>query len=162
MREEEKNTQDTAQKLTDALVQFHRLKDVWHRGQSFPSAGEKFRQSEILILFVLKRRESTFPEGISISELSHFLRVKSPTVTPAVFLLEKMHMIRRSTDQKDRRVTRLQLTEEGRRFILLHQRQFVEQIRGLVSYLGEEKSNTLAELLNEVYGYAAGLAGPKK
>lgn len=160
MREEER-TQDAAQKLTEALVQFRRLKNVLTREPGPPAEG-RFRHSEVLILFILEKVEHAFPEGVSISELSHFLRVKSPTVTPTVFLLEKMHMVRRSTDQRDRRVIRIQLTDEGRRLILQHKERFTARIQGLVAYLGEEKSNTLAELLNEVYAYASGLSEPKK
>ena len=147
--QEEDHAQDVARKLTEALVQFRRLKDVLHRGAD-SSAGEKFRHSEILILFMLAKVEHAFPEGVSISELSHFLRVKSPTVTPSVYLLEKMHMVRRSTDRRDRRVIRIQLTEEGRRFILMHQKRLLTHIQGL------------AELLNEVYAYASGLTEQKK
>lgn len=158
---EEERTRDAAQRLMEALVQFHRLKGTLNR-EPGPPAGEKFRHSEVLILFILAKVEHAFPEGVSISELSHFLRVKSPTVTPTVFLLEKMHMVQRSTDQRDRRVIRIQLTEEGRRFILLHKERFTEKIQGLVAYLGEEKSITLAGLLNEVYAYASGLAEAKK
>lgn len=158
---EDYGNEAVAKKLLHALVQFQRLRN-------FPSREKKTeferqcRHSEIMILFAVQEMETDHPQGVSISELSGSLRVKSPTVTPSVFLLEKMDLVARSTDQNDRRVIRIRLTDKGRRMISAHKQRFAQRIQGLVDYLGKEKSDTLANLLDEVYRYAISLSEPNR
>jgi DNA-binding MarR family transcriptional regulator len=148
---EEERIEEAVGKLLDAMVQFRRLRDVPYRGKQ---PGEhRCRHSDMMILFALKQMEPDFPEGVSIKELSLYLNLKSPTVTPAAYHLEKMNLVERSTDRRDRRINRVRLTGDGRRFLFDHQKKFNENIRGLVECLGMEKSLMLAELLNEAYLY---------
>ena len=159
---EKENNRSVSQKLVAALVQFRRLKGFPPNGEAKGNGEKKWRHSEIMILFALKGLEASHPQGVSISELSRFLRVKPPTVTPAVFALETGGLVERSADPKDRRVTHIRLTPEGIRFIKSRQKLFIARIEGVVNFLGEEKSNQLADLLNEVYDYASGLSEKKQ
>ena len=148
---EEERTEEATRRLLNAMIQFRRLRDVPYRGKS--QHRKECRHSDMMILFALKQMEPDYPEGISIKELSMHLNLKSPTVTPAAYHLEKMNLVERSTDSRDRRISRIRLTDEGRRFLLAHRKRLSSHIRGLVQYLGEEKSLLLAELLNEAYLY---------
>lgn len=143
--------EDATGKLLNALVQFHKLRGLTRRGNT---PEHRCRHSEILILFSLREMEGDCPEGVSLSDLSRNLKLKSPTVTPAVYHLEKMGFVKRETDPNDRRMIRIRLTGEGNQLLLEHQARFASRIRGLVDSLGTEKSLLLAELLNEVYAYA--------
>lgn len=148
---EEKQVKVATKKLLDALVQYRRLRDIPYRGNH--KGMKACRHSDMMILFALKQVELTFPDGISISELSRKLNLKSPTVTPAVYHLEKMNLVERSTDSRDRRVVRIRLTESGRTYLQSHKGRYTAHIEDLVRHLGIEKSLTLAELLDEVYNY---------
>ncbi|WP_411678374.1 MarR family winged helix-turn-helix transcriptional regulator [Caproicibacter sp.] len=148
---DEDRTEEAGEKLLTALVQFQRL-----RGKNFEEKkreNKPCKHSDILILFALKQMESGCPDGVSISELSRELHVKSPTVTPTVYHLETLKLVARDTDRKDRRIIRVRLTEEGNRLLSDQQKHFAAYVKGLVHYLGVEKSIVFANLLNEVYVY---------
>lgn len=151
---DEERAGEATKRLLNAMVQFRRLRDIPYRGKQ--PQRHPCRHSDMMILFALKQMESDCPEGISIKELSRHLNVKSPTVTPAAYHLEKMNLVERSTDSRDRRINRIRLTAEGRHFLLLHKKRLAAHIHGLVLYLGAEKSMTLAELLDEAYRYEYG------
>ena len=53
----------------------------------------------------------------TLSELAQVERVQPPSITKVVARLEEEGFITRSGDAKDRRVTRIQLTGKGKRFI---------------------------------------------
>lgn len=146
----DEHTEYATKKLLDALVKFRRLRDLPYRKKH---TTPPCRHSDMMILFALSQLESSYPQGISISELSRHLNLKSPTVTPAVYHLEKMKLVERRTDKNDRRVNHIRLTQEGRQFLQNHKNMFMTHIRDLVNYLGTEKSIILAELLHDVYIY---------
>ena len=157
--QEEERVEKATKMLLNSMVQFRRLRDIPYRGKW--SERPKFRHSDMMILFALKQMEPIYPEGVSIKELSLHLNLKSPTVTPTAYHREQMQRVERNTDTRDRRVKRSRLTETGREFLFEHKKQFDENIRGLVVFLGTEKSLTLAELLNEAYLYECRQIRPK-
>jgi DNA-binding MarR family transcriptional regulator len=54
---------------------------------------------------------------VTLSELAQVERVQPPSITKVVSRLEEEGFIARSGDDKDRRITRIQLTTQGKRFI---------------------------------------------
>ncbi len=54
---------------------------------------------------------------IPLGELSSVERVKPPTMTKIVACLEEQGLVSRTVDQTDRRVARVEVTAEGRRFL---------------------------------------------
>lgn len=54
---------------------------------------------------------------LTLGELSAVERVKPPTMTRIVAALEEQGLISRAVDPRDRRVTRVEATAEGRRFV---------------------------------------------
>ena len=53
-------------------------------------------------------------EGISQKEISQTLRISPPTVAVSIKRLEKSGIIERRADEKDQRLSRIYLTEEGK------------------------------------------------
>jgi DNA-binding MarR family transcriptional regulator len=100
--------------------------------------------------------------GVTVSELSAMLEVASPTVTPLVRSLEERGMVLRYNDKEDRRAVRVKLTEQGIAHIKELAKKRSAQIQGLVEFLGEEKSQQLIELLEQVYMYIEMKANPNK
>ena len=53
-------------------------------------------------------------EGISQKEISQALQISPPTVAVSIKRLEKAGIIERTADEKDQRLSRIYLTEEGK------------------------------------------------
>lgn len=160
MPNEEKEN-EISQKLIRAFLQFRRLR-FEQGGEPQECKYKQIRHSEMMVLFALKDLEDKYPSGISVSDLSGCLRIKPPTITPSINNLENYGMVERKTDKEDRRVIRVYLTQEGNRLIEYKNDLFLKRTNGLVSYLGAEKSEMLAELIGEVFTYVSAQTHSKK
>ncbi len=142
----ESSKNPTTQKLLEA---FDRIKKVnWHQS---PVEGVTF--SELQVMFCVKRETEKDALGVKISEISNSLKVAPPTITQSVNSLESGGYVRRNLDKEDRRAVRITLTEKGEETIAKAKASFYEFFEGLVNYLGDEKSNELAEILNKAFSY---------
>ena len=56
-------------------------------------------------------------KGLKVGELSQKMSITRPNLTPLVDNLEKEGLLKRVTDKKDKRITRLYLTEKGEKQI---------------------------------------------
>lgn len=142
----ENDTNLTAQKIIRCLNEFKRLNK--HRSNNC-----RLTHSEIMVLFVIRDHVEKNKEGIKTSELSKRLNIASPSATQQINSLEEKNLVERNMDKKDRRAVRINLTEKGEEVLKKASQELHESIRGLVEYLGEEKSNQLADLLLETYNY---------
>lgn len=144
-------------KLSEALIrtfmQFGRLR----MGEIMKNHTEHWehslKRSEMMVMMILNYKEGEFPDGISISDISHILRVKPPSVTAVIADLEQKELIERTTDTSDRRIVRIKMTDAGRLFINRRNHCMVQHVEGLVNYLGKKKSAALVDLMNETYQY---------
>ena len=136
----------TAQKLLQALDQFHRAK--WHEQETY--AGCK--PSEIRVLFCIKNgTKSGAP--MKVSEISKYMHVTSPTITQLLNSLEPNGFVERQIDPEDRRSVGIKLTEKGECVTERAWEGFLTALQGLIDYLGEEDSERLADLLFKVLRY---------
>lgn len=152
--QEKPESEILSQNLIRALIQLKQVIASRSRAQSVPDCASRgFKHGEVMFLFRLKGLEQDFPEGISVTQMSERMGVKPPSVTSVVTALEEKGMIARSMDAKDRRIIRIRLTDAGNRFIDENKMHVLIQVKGLVEYLGPEKSKMLAELANDTYTY---------
>jgi DNA-binding MarR family transcriptional regulator len=142
----EANDNPTAQKLLEAFSQFKKL----HMKQS-PVEG--LTSGEVMMMFTIKKNTMPDEPGIKVSEISNFLKVAPPSITQMINNLEKEGYVERTMDKADRRAVRVRLTDKGREAVLEGKEAFHSMLYGLIEFLGEEKSNELAELLQQVYFY---------
>lgn len=142
----------TTQQLVDAFLQFRKVD--FHT----PVVGG-CSPAELRLLFYLRRRMQAGTPAMKISEISRQLRVTSPTVTQLLKPLEAADLVRRHTDESDRRVVYVQLTERGEQIAQQAVDSFVETVHGLIEYLGEERSHQLAELLTSLFTYLQNKSG---
>jgi DNA-binding MarR family transcriptional regulator len=139
-------TNATAQKLLQALDQFHRIK--WHEHQTF--AGCK--PSEIKVLFCIKNgAKAGIP--MKVSEISKRMQVTSPTITQLLNSLEPNGFVERLIDPEDRRSVGIKLTKKGECVTERAWEGFLTTLQGLIEYLGEEDSEQLTDLLGKVLHY---------
>ncbi|MNO58827.1 putative HTH-type transcriptional regulator YusO [compost metagenome] len=134
-----------AHRLMSAFNQLKRMD--WHRGV------EGCKPSELRVLFIIKRGSSRDSRGVTVSEISSMMGVTSPTVTPLVRSLEDNGLVIRYNDQEDRRLVRVKLTEEGDALTRKSIKLYTERFEGLYDYLGDERSDQLADLLELVFQY---------
>jgi DNA-binding MarR family transcriptional regulator len=132
-----------AKELMDALMQFRRL----HFNMKPDSC---IKPSEIILLYQISEINM---DGIKVSELSDKMKVKSPTITQSINSLELYGYVERSVDLTDRRAVIIRITEKGKEFVAENQQKFIARIKGLVSFLGEENSKVLTELIAQMYIY---------
>ena len=136
----------TVQKLMKAFMYFGRTE--WHQRSILG-----FKPSEIWVLFCIKKGARPGCPQMKVSEISKRLRVTSPTVTQLLKGLEANGLVERHVDPTDRRAVGIILTEKGEMLIKQAGEDFAATFKELVEYLGEERSNQLAELLSDVYMY---------
>lgn len=136
--------------------QAQRLLKTFHRFRRMDLSKltpSEFKPSEVRLMFYIMHGMEKDERGVTVSELSAMLEVASPTVTPLVRSLEERGMVLRYNDKEDRRAVRVKLTEPGIAQVKEIAKIRSAQIQGLVDYLGEEKSQQLIELLEQVYTY---------
>ena len=97
--------------------------------------------------------------GARVKEISRMLRVAPPSVTQQVNTLETRGYLIREMDPRDRRAVRVLLTDKGEQAVRDTVAAFQGKIDNLITYLGEEKSEQLIGLLQEVYEYFKFRAG---
>ncbi|MNN05801.1 putative HTH-type transcriptional regulator YusO [compost metagenome] len=134
-----------AHRLMSAFNLFKRMD--WHK------VVEGCKPSELRVLFFIKRGASRDSRGVTVSEISSMMGVTSPTVTPLVRSLEDNGLVIRYNDQEDRRLVRVKLTEDGDALTRKSIGLYTERFEGLYDYLGEERSDQLADLLELVFQY---------
>lgn len=136
-----------AQELLDAFTRFKLAK--WHH-----TPGVDVRPREIMVFRLIRERGGgPGGAGITVSEISDFLGVTSPTVTQLLNSLEEGGFVERSADPSDRRAVRIRLTEKGESALNRAMASFFTAFDGLVEYLGEADSHALAELLSRASVY---------
>jgi DNA-binding MarR family transcriptional regulator len=106
-----------------------------------------------MMLFFIRRSMETKPNGIKASELKMLLKVSLPTVTQTLNILEAKGLIVREDDPADRRSSSIRLTEAGMETTRKAEEAMIDKLQGLIDYLGEEKSELLLSLLDDVQMY---------
>jgi DNA-binding MarR family transcriptional regulator len=144
------NGNDTACKLMHGFFRLHRQKM-----NSGPVQG--MNPGEMRVLRSIKRLDSG--QGVMVSELGNLLKVSSPFITQMTNSLVKQGLVHRAIDPDDRRAVRLRVTAQGNEVILKTSREFMALFEGLVQHLGQEKSEELITLLDEVYKYFESVGG---
>lgn len=89
-------------------------------------------------------------EGINQKELADMLHIKPPTVAVAVKRMENAGILTRKQDQNDARITRVYLTEEGKKVAQEILVQVDEDERVLTAFLSEEEKRTALNLLEKM------------
>lgn len=147
-------TEAIAQNLIRAFMQFKRIR-MGRDDLPLPPGHlhPGLKHSEVSLLFALREAEAEHPKGVSVSDISSYLRVKPPSITHSIAGLEQKNMLERCMDESDRRIIRIRLKENGRKFTDAAMRHLVHHIMELVEYLGPEKCKTLADLINESFAF---------
>lgn len=94
-------------------------------------------------------------DGMSQRDLAETLHLSRPRVTSILQGLEKAGAVRREADTADQRITRVFLTEEGRRREIEHREAFEAFLEKTIGVLSEQDKKDLARILDQVSGHIA-------
>lgn len=136
----------SAQRLIKAFSQFKRTH--WH-----PNHIHRLKPSEFIVLHTIANTSDCDDSGLMVSQISSSLGIASPTVTQLINGLNSRKLIEKTTDTDDKRVVRIKLSESGEILVKKASKEFYTKFNGLAEYLGDKKSNELANLLFEVSDY---------
>lgn len=94
-------------------------------------------------------------DGMCQRELADTLLLSRPRITGILQALEKAGSIRREADAVDKRVTRVFLTDDGRRQEMDNRAAFDEYIGETFGRLSDADKSELTRILNELSGHIA-------
>lgn len=120
-----------------------------------PLAKEGLARPEFDLLAALRRVGG----GLTPTQLARETFASGAAVTKRLRLLEERGLVERRTDERDRRVSRLSLTERG---LDLIERLLPEQVRyeaSLLSELSTQRQRELADILSELLVLLEGRLG---
>lgn len=112
------------------------------------------KASEIRVMLCIKENNLLDANGTTVSFISKKLQVTSPTVTQMINSLLAGDFVIRTNDSKDRRIAYITLTEKGEKFAQKFADFYHAYFKGLIDHLGQEQSETLILLLDQVFQYS--------
>lgn len=90
-------------------------------------------------------------EYVRISDVSHALRVTTPSVTKLINELEVYGVVEKHANEEDRRITTLTLTPLGVEYYTLYIRDYHSQLSKLLQSLDEKDCDTTIQTLEKMY-----------
>ena len=143
---EEKKTELMAQQLARVLAQFRRLEPP----KSFLHG---FKPGAFFLLATLINSMPPGSNGLKASELSNRLQVTPAAVTHLINDLEKAGYVERVSDPTDRRIVLIRPTAAGLQMMEVANAQFIEGLKGLIEFLGEDDSREFIRLASLALTY---------
>ncbi len=138
-----------AQDLARIFAQFRRLtppKGTFH----------SIKAGEFFLLTTLIDAIPAGGEGLKASELSNRLQVTPAAVTHLINDLEKAGHVERISDPADRRIVLIKPTRAGLKLMETANAQFLDVLRGLIEFVGEDDSREFVRLMSSVVTYFKG------
>lgn len=110
---------------------------------SSPIAHLSFLQ--IQTLAYLKMRENA-----QMSEIAEHFHIELPSATSLLNKLVTLQLVKRQQDEKDRRLVRIILTEEGNNMLAKAREEKEKHVTRLLSYLTKEEQQELLRLMEKL------------
>ncbi|MCR2805209.1 MarR family winged helix-turn-helix transcriptional regulator [Paenibacillus soyae] len=144
------NENERITELMDVFTRF--AKADWRK-----SAKWGIRASEARVLFAIQNNSRMTGKPTTVTELSKYLQVTSPTVTQLVNALIAGGYVIRAIHPEDRRISEITLTDKGESLARQAADEYRRMFSGLIEHLGEEQSEQLVALLTQAFDYFQGL-----
>jgi DNA-binding MarR family transcriptional regulator len=141
---------DKYENVTDLIDVFQKFaKADWRKKTMWGG----LKASEVRMLVCVKKSNDKGSTGTTVTEISKMLQVTSPTVTQMLNSLIAAGYVVRTTDNTDRRITEIKLTDIGDELAQKAIERFRAMFNGLIDHLGKENSDQLVVMLNQVFEY---------
>lgn len=138
------------------------FQEMMHRGKRLHQLKlgrfkDKFSQNEWMILNSLYEAENK--KDVACEQMPHpgarhfadMMHCSPPMISKILRSLEEKEMILRSIDQKDRRNTKITLTEKGKEEIIRGRAVFEKYIDRVIEQMGEEKIRRMIQDMDDFY-----------
>lgn len=135
-----------AQELARTIAQFKRL-------GSHGVIQKEIRPSEFFLLASLVHCTDSASQGTKISDLSTRMQITPGAVTHMINSLEEGGYVERLPATNDRRIVLVKITDKGKNVVKRMEAGILEDLKGLMGFLGEEDSKMLIRILSLVLNY---------
>ncbi len=135
-----------AQELLNTIGQFKRISGP-------PGSSKGIRPSEFMLLSTLTHGYNSDFRGKKVSELSSKMGITPAGVTHMINSLEEGGFVERLADPADRRVVLVKPTDKAIEVFESMKAEFLETLKGLVEFLGENDSKEFIRLLSSTLSY---------
>ncbi|PIR66504.1 MAG: hypothetical protein COU51_03090 [Parcubacteria group bacterium CG10_big_fil_rev_8_21_14_0_10_36_14] len=95
--------------------------------------------------FIIEKEKPT------MKDLASFLHIKPPSATILINGLVRFGFIKRKSDTKDRRITRLRITEKGKDYFDKTLKKMSNNVRTIFTKLSEQEIGELIKILKKLY-----------
>lgn len=134
---------DIRQDLIKFISLFHRLfKPAFQREDNDIYMCSKNQIKAIMIIGKAK--------AITPSILGKCMDMEKGSITSLVESMEKLGLVYKKNDSNDKRKTWIHLTEEGKEYLYVQEKKFVEEIELLFSTLSEEEISKFSSNLKNI------------
>lgn len=124
---------------------FHQIMDIQRYKMSKLAEKLELRPGQVGILFLIHRHGM-----LSQNQLAKYLGITAPSMTASIRKLEHRGLVTRQKDSEDRRITRIQMTDEGYRCLKLLVEQEMEIEEKMYTNFSLEEKLLFQRLLGEV------------
>ncbi len=86
-----------------------------------------------------------------MSEIAEHLHIELPSATSLLNKLVALQLVQRQQDEKDRRLVRIALTEEGNAILTIAKKEKEAHVKQMLSYLTDEERHELLRLMEKLH-----------
>ncbi len=106
-------------------------------------------------IFFLMQIATYFDEDelVKPSVLARKMKVTLSAISHHISALEALNLVERVPSVDDRRITFIKLSEEGKKFVVEHQKTFQNRIHAMLNYLGEQDAAELIRIMKRISAF---------
>jgi DNA-binding MarR family transcriptional regulator len=134
------------------LVNYHEFMERYMGLQKVMRANQR-RHTQCNPMILVGIHSISQGQPVTISQIGAKLEVSNAAVTQMIDNLEKKGFVERFSDDNDRRITLVALTQVGKEALKVSFKETTAFLDGLFNYLGEEDTRHLNRLIDKVMEY---------
>ena len=134
---------DLAIKLIDTMRRFKKINMKKFNNCSLTSG-------QISMLHQIYYKNMRLEKPITVSQISKESQQTLSATTQIINNLDKEGYITRATDQADRRIIRITLSEKGEKFILEHHKKLISYANDIIETIGHDQAVIFIEIIEKI------------
>ncbi len=139
--------------------QVHQFMEKFSRLQKVMRRTHDGKKKYIFLLITM--HEINDGEAFTTSQLAQKMDVSNAASSQMVDKLVKAGFVQRKSDENDRRVTWVSLTDKGNEHLRKAYKEASDFIGGMIDYIGEEDTKVILPIMDKVLDYALSLNDKK-
>lgn len=106
-----------------------------------------YQKGQVEVLGILLKED-----GLSGKEIGEIMGIRAASVAELISKLAKQGYIEKKTNEKDKRISNIYLTQKGKELICKKKDEKIGEVEEIFAVLSEEEKKELVHLLDKVYG----------